>query len=62
MWRPHGRRVGEDNPRAAGLYARLGYRGMGLRWTARYHYRDAQGSNREVIERNRTLVKEVGVS
>jgi ribosomal protein S18 acetylase RimI-like enzyme len=54
--------VSEDNPRAAALYTRLGYRDAGLRWTARYRYRDAQGIEREVIESNRTLVKQVGVS
>lgn len=54
--------VDDDNPRAAALYARLGYRDTGLRWTARYHHRDSHGTDREVIEHNRTLVKDVGAA
>lgn len=49
--------VTEDNPRAALLYARLGYRDTGLRSTARYRYPDDNGVDREVVEHNITLAK-----
>lgn len=49
--------VGIDNPRAAALYDRLGYRPVGLQWTARYVYADHEGVDREVVEHNVTLTK-----
>jgi ribosomal protein S18 acetylase RimI-like enzyme len=49
--------VGDDNPRVAALYARLGYRDTGLRSTARYSYRDENGVDRHVVEQNLTLAK-----
>lgn len=52
--------VGADNPRAASLYARLGYRDIGLRRTARYVYRGEDGVDRQVTEDSRTLAKRVG--
>jgi ribosomal protein S18 acetylase RimI-like enzyme len=52
--------VGIDNPRAAALYARLGYQDTGLQSTSRYHYRGPDGQTRLMVERNRTLTKRVG--
>jgi ribosomal protein S18 acetylase RimI-like enzyme len=49
--------VADDNERATALYARLGYRDTGLRSTARYSYRDENGAEHHVVERNRTLAK-----
>jgi len=45
--------VAVDNPRAAALYTRLGYRDTGLRWTASY----TDGADRRVTEHNVTLAK-----
>jgi ribosomal protein S18 acetylase RimI-like enzyme len=52
--------VGVDNPRAAELYIRLGYRDTGLRFTSRYMYRDDDGVDREVVEHSRVLTKSLG--
>jgi ribosomal protein S18 acetylase RimI-like enzyme len=49
--------VGVDNPRAAELYIRLGYRDAGLQFTARYMCRDGDGVDREVVEYDRVLAK-----
>jgi ribosomal protein S18 acetylase RimI-like enzyme len=47
--------VGEDNPRAAALYERLGYRDAGRRWTSSYTYFDANGVERAETEHVRML-------
>jgi ribosomal protein S18 acetylase RimI-like enzyme len=51
--------VAVDNPRAANLYVRLGYRDTGLRSTARYTYPDTDGVEREVVEHDMTLTKRI---
>ncbi|MCA1844129.1 MAG: GNAT family N-acetyltransferase [Actinobacteria bacterium] len=59
------RRIGigaaDDNPRAAMLYARLGYADTGLRTDSRYLYPDDAGVPREIIEHNILLVKNLEV-
>ncbi len=53
----------DDNPRAAMLYARLGYADTGLRTESRYVYPDESGVPREIVEHNILLVKDLdGVS
>jgi ribosomal protein S18 acetylase RimI-like enzyme len=47
--------VGEDNPRAAALYERLGYRDTGRRWTSSYTHFDAHGIERAETEQVRML-------
>jgi len=55
--------VADDNPRAAMLYARLGYADTGLRTDSRYMYPDDAGVPREIVEHNILLVKNLdGVS
>lgn len=49
--------VADDNPRAAKLYARLGYADTGLRTESRYMYPDDSGVPREIVEHNALLVK-----
>jgi len=51
--------VGEDNLRAARLYARLGYVDTGLRCASRYDYPDQDGVLREVIENDIAMVREL---
>jgi ribosomal protein S18 acetylase RimI-like enzyme len=53
--------VADDNPRAAMLYARLGYADTGLRTDSRYVYPDDAGVPREIIEHNILLVKDLEV-
>lgn len=59
------RRIGvaaaDDNPRAASLYARLGYTDTGLRTDSRYVYPDDAGVLREIVEHNILLVKNLDV-
>jgi ribosomal protein S18 acetylase RimI-like enzyme len=51
--------VGEDNPRAAALYDRLGYRDTGRRWTGSYTYFDPDGVEHEETEHVRVLVRDL---
>ena len=53
--------VADDNPRAAMLYARLGYADTGLRAESRYLYPDDAGVPREIVEHNILLVKNLDV-
>jgi ribosomal protein S18 acetylase RimI-like enzyme len=59
------RRIGagaaNDNPRAAMLYARLGYSDTGLRAESRYVHPDDAGLPREVVEQNILFVKDLDV-
>jgi ribosomal protein S18 acetylase RimI-like enzyme len=48
--------VGADNPRAAALYQRLGYRDTGRRWTGSYTFFDRDGVERTETEHVRVLV------
>ncbi|GAA2517237.1 GNAT family N-acetyltransferase [Streptomyces longisporus] len=50
--------VGRDNPRAAALYARLGYRPV-TDYLDRYTYVDADGAERECVDACTFLVKEL---
>ena len=50
--------VGVDNPRAAALYARLGYRPL-LDYLDRYSYEDVDGTLRECVDACTFLVKEL---
>jgi GNAT superfamily N-acetyltransferase len=50
--------VGQDNPRAAGLYARLGYRPV-TDYLDRYSYRDHDGTTRECVDACTFLVREL---
>ena len=50
--------VGVDNPRAAALYARLGYRPL-LDYLDRYSYEDVDGTMRECVDACTFLVKEL---
>ncbi|MFE9441740.1 GNAT family N-acetyltransferase [Streptomyces sp. NPDC006602] len=50
--------VGRDNPRAAALYARLGYRSL-VDYVDRYAYEDHDGTTRECVEQCTFLVKEL---
>ncbi|MFD9963378.1 GNAT family N-acetyltransferase [Amycolatopsis sp. NPDC059020] len=52
--------VDDDNPRAAALYLRLGYRETGCRYLDRYSYVDADGSSHDVADPARFLVKDLG--
>jgi ribosomal protein S18 acetylase RimI-like enzyme len=47
--------VGEDNPRAAALYERLGYTDTGLRWTGAYRWYDETGAGHDEVEHVRVL-------
>ncbi len=49
--------VAADNPRAAALYARLGYAESGVTATVRYDLPGPDGDPTEVIEHTRVLVK-----
>ena len=51
--------VAEDNPKAAALYARLGFADTGLRAESRYLYPDDHGRSQEVVEHNALLVKDL---
>src|SRR5438445_3380889 len=44
--------VADDNPKAAMLYARLGFAETGLRSESRYMYPDDAGAPREIVECN----------
>jgi GNAT superfamily N-acetyltransferase len=48
--------VGKDNPRAAALYARLGYRPL-VDYVDRYSYEEADGTTRECVDAAVFLVK-----
>ncbi|MEV7888229.1 GNAT family N-acetyltransferase [Streptomyces sp. NPDC002817] len=48
--------VGKDNPRAAALYARLGYRPL-VGYVDRYSYEAADGTTRECVDAAVFLVK-----
>jgi ribosomal protein S18 acetylase RimI-like enzyme len=50
--------VGKDNPRAAALYARLGYRPV-ADYLDRYTYEDRDGTIRECVDACAFLVKEL---
>ncbi|MFD3617305.1 GNAT family N-acetyltransferase [Streptomyces sp. NPDC058676] len=50
--------VGVENPRAAALYARLGYRPL-VDYVDRYSYQDHDGTTRECVEPCTFLVKEL---
>jgi GNAT superfamily N-acetyltransferase len=52
--------VADDNPKAAMLYARLGYTDTGLRSESRYMYPDDAGVPGEIVEHNILLVKDLG--
>jgi len=49
--------VGLDNPRAAALYERLGYRRTGVLSSTTYSYVDAEGVAQTITERDEELVK-----
>ena len=49
--------VADDNPKAAKLYANLGYAGTGLRSESRYRYPDDSGVPREIVECDVLLIK-----
>lgn len=51
--------VGLDNPRAARLYLRLGYRGTGIQDESRYSWTDAAGMVHHEVEQDELLVKEL---
>lgn len=51
--------VGDDNPRAAALYLRLGYRETGCRYLDSYHYVDSAGVRHDVADPARFLVKDL---
>lgn len=51
--------VGEDNPRAAALYLRLGYRDARCRYLDRYQDIDEHGVRHEVADPCRFLVKAI---
>jgi GNAT superfamily N-acetyltransferase len=50
--------VGKDNPRAAALYARLGYRTL-VDYLDRYSYEDRDGTTRECVDACTFLVKDL---
>ncbi|NEB05915.1 GNAT family N-acetyltransferase [Streptomyces sp. SID13726] len=50
--------VGRDNPRAAALYARLGYRPV-TDYLDRYSYEDRDGTTRECVDACTFLVREL---
>ncbi|CAM5473088.1 GNAT family N-acetyltransferase [Streptomyces albus] len=52
--------VDDDNPRAAALYLRIGYRETGCRYLDRYAYLDADGVRQEVAYPARFLVRSLG--
>lgn len=49
--------VGRDNPRAAALYERLGYRRTGMLSSTTYSYVDDEGVAQTVTERDEELIK-----
>lgn len=49
--------VGDDNPRAAALYVRLGYARTGCRYVGRWHYLDDGGVRHDMAEPCEFLVK-----
>ena len=49
--------VGDDNPGAAALYARLGYADSGVRWTVSYDARGAEGTTRRTTETGAFLTR-----
>lgn len=49
--------VGLENPRAAALYERLGYRRTGVQTSTTYSYVDAEGVTHTVTERDEELIK-----
>ncbi|MEU9403906.1 GNAT family N-acetyltransferase [Streptomyces sp. NPDC048242] len=51
--------VAEDNPRAAALYARLGYRPV-VEYADRYAYVEADGRTRECVDMCTFLTRRVG--
>lgn len=52
--------VGDQNPRAAALYLRLGYQETGCRYLDRYHYLDDQGTRHHIADPCRFLIKPLG--
>ncbi|MET9763666.1 GNAT family N-acetyltransferase [Streptomyces sp. NPDC006372] len=50
--------VADDNPRAAALYARLGYQALAP-YLGRWSYEDHEGVTRECVEKLTFLVKEL---
>ncbi|NNN33978.1 GNAT family N-acetyltransferase [Streptomyces sp. S3(2020)] len=50
--------VGKDNPRAAALYARLGYRPL-VDYADRWSYEDHDGTTRECVDACTFLVKDL---
>lgn len=50
--------VGKDNPRAAALYARLGYHPL-VDYTDRWSYEDHDGTTRECVDACTFLVKDL---
>ena len=50
--------VGQDNPRAAGLYARLGYRPV-TDYLDRWSYQDHGGTTRECVDACTFLVRDL---
>jgi ribosomal protein S18 acetylase RimI-like enzyme len=53
--------VDEGNAAAARLYTRLGYADTGIRYESRYLWRDATGSEVEVVEHDVFLIKHLDV-
>lgn len=51
--------VDDGNPRAAGLYLRLGYRDLACPYVDRYHYLDEQGIRQEAADPCRFLIREL---
>jgi ribosomal protein S18 acetylase RimI-like enzyme len=51
--------VGDDNPRAAGLYLRLGYAETGCRYLDRYEITDGAGARRLMADPCRFLIKDL---
>jgi GNAT superfamily N-acetyltransferase len=51
--------VGDDNPRAADLYLRLGYAETGCRYLDRYEITDGTGTRRAMADPCRFLVKDL---
>ncbi|MEO8107224.1 MAG: GNAT family N-acetyltransferase [Actinomycetes bacterium] len=51
--------VGEDNPAAARLYERFGYRRTGIVEVSEYDYLDGRGVDRHAVEWNECLVRDI---
>jgi ribosomal protein S18 acetylase RimI-like enzyme len=51
--------VDDQNPRAAALYLRLGYKETGCRYLDRYHYIDDHGVRHDVADPCRFLIKPI---